>query len=131
MQVTSCDCTGFQSCIHLRTRPTSLSTSLLLFYENLPLLTVTLTKPGMLAAVQTRHMVRTSGIIPWFAGHLCLLTLSEAAHGTFGNTQYQYTGFIDNVFKNHLWHSDKALVFGWFSTNALSSAQCSLFVTGY
>lgn len=41
--------------------------------------------PDMLAAVQTGHKLRTSAIIPTSAGHLCLLALSEAVHGT---TQY-------------------------------------------
>jgi hypothetical protein len=65
-----------------------------IFYDNLPFLTVTLTTSDMLAAVQTRHMFRTSGIIPWSAGHLCLLALSEAAHGTFGNTQHLLIMFL-------------------------------------
>jgi hypothetical protein len=44
--------------------------------------------PDMLAAVQTGHKIRASCIIPLYAGHMCFLALSEAAHGTFGNTQY-------------------------------------------
>ena len=85
MQATSCDCTGCQACSHLRTRPTKLILQPSIVYDKLSFLTVTLTPPDMLAAVQTRHMVRASGVSH---GPLATCALSEAAHGNFGNTQY-------------------------------------------